>query len=273
MTKGPWTPAWVLVNVYGFLIVAVLSIYFLCVVSLGGELALTWCEPHVLGLSLYTIASLVNGMLLALVFVTLLGADPSRRASVVTGVTALLVTAGVQVTLNGWKRAAERDVESVLARGEAAAEQVARMESELASLAAHPWAGRYRGEWDGGVVRYWFAPASGFVYSWLGTEYSDDASDATRAFHSSSSYGPVVAEDNGFRIERAVGFGGLEFYAVSWGERRYLVTPAAVQRFWDDASKGPDVPLDYRIVLREGDEMKPVTGLPELPPELAALVR
>jgi hypothetical protein len=83
----------------------------------------------------------------------------------------------------------------------------------------------------------------------------------------------VVAEDNGFRIERAVGFGGLEFYAVPWGERRYLVTPAAVQRFWDDASKGPDVPLDYCIVLREGDEMKPVTGLPELPPELAAIVR
>lgn len=268
MTVGPWTTAWVLVYVFGFLIVA-LSVYFFCILRFGGQMALIWSEPQVLGLSLHTIASLVNGLLLALVVSTLLGAGLSRRACVLTGVTALLVTVGVQVTLHGWKGAAERDLENVLARGAAFAERVARIESELASLTSHPWAGRYLGELDGGVVRYWLAPESGFAFSWLLSEYSEDASDASRALHSSYSHGPLAVEGNRIRIE----FATLEFYVVPWGERRYLVTPTVVQRFWDDAQNGQDVPLDYRIVLREGDETQPVTGSPKLPPELASLIR
>ena len=267
MTAGPWTPAWVLVNVYGFLIVVVLSTYFACVLRFGGQMALTWCEPGVLGLSLYTITSLVNGLLLALVVGTLLVTALSWRARVVTGVTALLISVGVQVTLNGWKSAAEHDLGRVLAQGEAAAERIASIESELASLTTHPWAGRYLGELDGGVVRYWLAPESGFAFSWLLSGYSEDASEASRALNSSYSQGPLVVEGNRLAL------GTLEFYVVPWGERRYLVTPTAVQRFWDEAREGRDVSLGYRIVLREGDETRPATGSPGLPPELAELVR
>jgi hypothetical protein len=273
MATGPWASAWVLVNVYGFLIVAVLSVYFQCVLRFGGQMASVWSDPHVLGLSLHTIASLVNGLLFVLVLGTIYGASLSRRMGVITGVTALLMTAGVQVTLNGWKRAATWDIERAIARGEAAAVQVAKIESELASLTEHPWAGRYRGEWNDGVVRYWFAPKAGFACAWVGPEYSEDASEASRALHSFYSHGALVVAGNQIRMEGAFGFGTNEFYVVPWGERRYLVTSATAQGFWDNARDGQEVLLDYRIVLREGDEARPVAGVPMLPPELAAIVR
>jgi len=272
-TAVPWTLAWLLVYVFAFMLVCPLSIYLLCTLRFGGQMAVTWTEPRVLGLSLHTLASLVNGLLLVLVFATLFGSGRSRRASIVTLVTASLVTAGLQVTLNGWKGVADRDVANVLARGRTAEEHVARIASELSSLKEHPWAGRYRGEWDGGAVRFWFAPESGWVSLWRGPDYSEDASDARRAIQSSGSYGPLIVVENGFRKLHKVGFGGIEYYPVAWGERRYLVATSAVQRFWDDARAGGDASLDYRILVREGDAAKPVTGLPALPPELVGHLR
>jgi hypothetical protein len=146
------------------------------------------------------------------------------------------------------------------------------IEVELKTLGRHPWAGAYyQGDGLGANVRLVLAPRSGIAATWNGCLglYGANA-------------GTVVEHPGGqllFQFERpnAERFGGFPDSAirVRWGERRYLVPPSKLSDFVAAINQGrePRPRAWGSFFLADGDEYKPVSGLPGLPVEYRGRIR
>jgi len=163
------------------------------------------------------------------------------------------------------------------AQGEAA-ERQKQIESEIASLPIHPWAGScFFG--DGLGVNVWvsLAPKSGFVFTWNGCLGLYDRN-----------YGDVVEKDGKLLLRFTYpndrdGFQGIapEFLSVLWGDRHYLIPGDNIISFANQINSGTE-PVNGRymgsFLLRKGDEEKKVRGQPAISPQylrylLAAPIR
>lgn len=252
----PWPTglrdAWV----YTFLIVVPLGIFLLCTLTLDGSLGVWWLEPHVLGLSLFAIATTVNVLLILMVISGLLLSGAWRwrlkwrRALVYLVPLGLL--AGAQTYLNGWNGLAQRTLNQSLGWQQDTEDRIALIQEELRNLGPHLWAGEYSGRSFGGELTYWFAPESGFAYAWYGAEYSNSAHVASRMVQSRFQCGAIEAEESRVRVKDSRGRVFQEYEISAWDGRRCLVVPHSAQRFADLVESGdPDAtPLAEGILLR-----------------------
>lgn len=146
------------------------------------------------------------------------------------------------------------------------------IEGELKTLGGHPWAGvYYQGDGLGANVRLVLAPKNGIAATWNGCLGLYGAN-----------VGAVVEHSGGqlwFQYERpnADRFGGFPDRAirVRWGERRYLVPPSKMSDFVAAINQGrePRPRAWGSFFLADGDEYKPVSGLPEIPVEYRDRIR
>lgn len=150
----------------------------------------------------------------------------------------------------------------------------AAVKAELAALTQrHPWAGRYYlGDGLGVNVLISLAPQSGAVATWHGCLGLYAAG-----------YAPILPTDHGtlaLKFAPAKEGPGLEFphevRPVRWGDRHYLIATDKLAEFANAINSG----LEPRgssspgfFLLREGDQEKPVVGLPDLPAEYLAWIR
>jgi hypothetical protein len=143
------------------------------------------------------------------------------------------------------------------------------IDQELKSLHEHPWAGHYYyGDGLGVNVRLDLAPRSGFVFTWHGCLGLYDLN-----------YGKV--EETGGQVKLVFkfpndqkGFQGIasELIPVLWGARHYLIPADGIVDFANAINAGfePRSGLQGRFLLRDGDELKPVSGKPNVPSEYSA---
>jgi uncharacterized protein (DUF2237 family) len=144
-----------------------------------------------------------------------------------------------------------------------------RINAEISRLGPdHPWAGIYRG----GLTTFAMAPESGYTFSREGCcgRYDFD-------------HGDVVATGEGLAftsrldptLPRPLSTAG-RFFAVRWGDRRYLIHSRSMEVFCDQFNSGWNPELDGRngmFLLRSGDEKKPAPGLPDVPNRYRRLLR
>lgn len=148
--------------------------------------------------------------------------------------------------------------------------QIAAVQEELGRLRDHPWAGTYyEGDGLGANILVVLAPDSGVAATWHGCLGLYGANE-----------GSVLTEPDGslaFRFNLPnEGFAfPEEVVRVPWGERRYLIPPERMIDFVDAIHHGhePRSGPHGMFLLAEGDEWKPVEGLPELPEPHAGLLR
>lgn len=253
----PWPTglrdAWV----YTFLIVVPLGIFLSCTLSLDGSLGVLWLEPHVLGLTLFAIATTVNVLLILTVIGGLLLSRHLRSRLKWRLALAYLVPlgllAGAQTYLNGWKGAAERTMNASIERERDTQDRIALIQEELRSLGPHLWAGEYSGSAFEGEFTCWFAPQSGFAYAWYGPEYSSTAHVASRLAQSQFQIGVIEAEESHVRV-RGESSGRIlrEYEIAAWDGRRCLVAPRGAERFSDLVQSGDptETSLESGILLR-----------------------
>lgn len=158
------------------------------------------------------------------------------------------------------------------ATDEAAIERQRKViDREIASLGAHPWAADYyQGDGLGANIRLSLAPAGGVVATWHGCMGLYGANR-----------GKVVERDGALRFEyvapNAAGFGGFPeaVHPVRWGARRYLIPESKLIDFVNAVHRGFEPRHDAHgmFLLADGDEKRPVNGLPMLPPGTLALLR
>lgn len=153
------------------------------------------------------------------------------------------------------------------------ARREAFFEAEMAAGAVPVWAGTYYdGDGLGRNIDVRVSPQAGFIYTWSGCLGLYDLD-----------YGSVE-ERHGrllmtFELPNDKGlFGGPEeLQHVRWGERNYLLADEDFKRFVNAVNSGsepeqPCVPRCGAFLLREGDEMKAVSGRPDLPAEYRKLL-
>jgi hypothetical protein len=160
------------------------------------------------------------------------------------------------------------------------ADVVRRFETVRAALAngaSDPWAAEYReGDGLGENVTIALDPATGVAATWFGCLGLYGANE-----------GDVIAADENtfaFRFNRpnddAHRFGTFPATVrkVRWGERRYLIDTRRYVDFVNAINGGfepPAVPLSMgnHFLLADGDQRKPVVGLPDIPAEWLAQIR
>jgi len=254
----PWPTGLVDAWVYTFLIVVPLGIFLLCTLNYDGSLGVLWLEPHVLGLTLFAIATTVNVLLILMVIGGLLlsGAWRSRLKwkRGLAYLVALGLLGGAQTYLNGWKGAAERTMSASLERQEETQHRIALIQEELRTLGPHLWAGEYSGRAFEGEFTCWFAPQAGFAYAWYGPEYSSTAHVASRLAQSQFQVGVIEAEESHVRvIGESRGRILREYEIAAWDGRRCLVAPRGTQRFAELVESGDptETSLESGILLRK----------------------
>lgn len=145
------------------------------------------------------------------------------------------------------------------------------IDREIASLGAHAWAADYyEGDGLGANIALSLAPDSGVAATWHGCLGLYGANR-----------GKVVERDGMLRFEFAEsnpqGFGGFPdaVRPVRWGARRYLIPESKMIDFVNAVHRGFEPRHDVHglFLLADGDEKRPVSGLPTLPPEVLALLR
>lgn len=155
--------------------------------------------------------------------------------------------------------------------GDAAERRRATIQRELATLGRHPWAGEYyEGDGLGANISLALAPSGGVAVTWTGCLGLYGANQ-----------GRVIERDGTLRFAyeapNADGFPGFPeaVLPVRWGERRYLVPERKLVDFVNAIHRGfePRDRIHGMFLLAEGDEAKPVQGLPALPPRHLAMIR
>lgn len=147
------------------------------------------------------------------------------------------------------------------------------IDERLAAGNLPAWAGRYyEGEGLGMYIDLSLAPNVGATMTWRGTFGLLNAD-----------HGTVVESANGsIRIHYAGPNEARKYFRfpdelipIAWADRQYLVPPGRIAEFASAINHG-DEPRSAprgRFLLREGDNGKPATGLPALPPVVQAHVR
>jgi hypothetical protein len=262
------SPGWSIALVYIFLL-AVLGIWFFCTMQFGGFMSSSWLETKVLGLSLYAIATGVNGLTIAYAVATFLNRYRKGRASNGKKVAGFLFLLGVlgcaQVFLNGWKNLAIWDRENTVAELEEQTAAVEEFRTKLADLGEHPWGGEYVSHESGAEIRMLLAPDQSAYLVFRFSGYSEKGPLHERArFDAVPS--TVAIEEGQLIVPRP--FARREeprYHVVEWGERRYLVSPEALDQFLvrenEPASKAG-------VYHRLGDESRPLEGRPTVLREL-----
>ena len=141
---------------------------------------------------------------------------------------------------------------------------------ELQGLPGHPWAGSYfHGDGEGMNVTLVLAPKAGAATWWRGCLglYGAEHGDVLPRADGTLEIGLPPGDE-------FLRFPG-ELRPVRWGERRYLVEPSEFIDFVNEMHAGWEPRDDRfgRFLLAEGDEARPASGLPDLPPEFLRLVR
>jgi hypothetical protein len=146
-------------------------------------------------------------------------------------------------------------------------------ETEMATGAVPDWAGLY---YDGDglgrnlVIRV--TPQGGFIFTWSGCMGLYDLN-----------YGPVAYRGGRLLMTFELPndpkhFGGPNsLLHVRWGERNYLLADEDLKPFVNAVNSGREpqkdcVPRCGSFFLREGDNQKPASGLPDLPAEYLRLL-
>ena len=221
---------WIFVLTHALLF-ALLSVYLLCGLMSGGFSAHFWLEPHRFGLSLYQIVSAVDVLLLltlivGIVFVPLRRAGRVDRARVATFAFALLLLAGTHTLVECWRRFASDDLRQTLAAQTDGEVQLRAIQSELAELGEHPWAGEYvPTDWQRSgtiehAIHYWFAPNSGGVVSWK--PGFPDVHESLRAIPIQCRAFSITSVGTGITGSIALGPTGEPLFPMQRGEKRYL---------------------------------------------------
>jgi hypothetical protein len=148
----------------------------------------------------------------------------------------------------------------------------ARIQSEVAQLPDHEWAGTYyEGDGLGVNIAIDIAPEGGVSETWHGCLglYGANQGDVRVA-----EGGDLVLD---FQRPNPKGFGGFadRLTPVRWGERHYLIPADKLVDFVNAVNRNREPRFgSYGIFpLRRGDERKPVGGLPALPADYARLIR
>ena len=146
-------------------------------------------------------------------------------------------------------------------------------EAEMATGAVPDWAGQYYdGDGLGRNIVVRLSPQGGFIYTWSGCLGLYDLN-----------YGPVEYRGSRllmtFELPNDAGkFGGpSSLLHVRWGERNYLLADEDLKPFVNAVNSGREpqkfcIPRCGSFLLREGDDQKPVSGLPDLPAEYRRLL-
>lgn len=148
---------------------------------------------------------------------------------------------------------------------EAKAEHLRKViRTEIEQLGSHAWAGEYYfGDGLGVNVTLLIAPESGYLFEWHGCLGLYDRN-----------YGRVKEKNGAIRLSftypnKQEGFQGIadEFIPVAWGERKYLVSPDNMIGFCNDVNSKnePRQEIHGLQFLKAGDQLKPVTGDPDVP--------
>ncbi len=157
------------------------------------------------------------------------------------------------------------DHDKYSARADREAEQLAQeIQSEIATLGEHPWAGAYYyGDGRGVNVSLMLAPESGYLFTWRGCLGLYDRN-----------YGPVSYANTTLSLtftypNERNGFQGIaeELLLVTWGERTYLIPSDDVIGFCNAVNSRLE-PRDRahgRYFLKRGDDKRDISGLPGIP--------
>ena len=135
---------------------------------------------------------------------------------------------------------------------------------EIKTLENHDWAGSYyQGDGLGSNITLELAPKSGFTYEWHGCVGLYDRNYGKLKWKGEQLQLQFVQknEDQGY-------FGiAQNLIPISWGARQYLVSPEEMMAFINTVNQGrePRMRPHGRFLLRRGDELKRVAGLPTLP--------
>ena len=135
---------------------------------------------------------------------------------------------------------------------------------EILSLTNHPWAGQYfEGDGLGVTISLFAAPNQGFAFEWRGCGGLYDRN-----------YGSVTEADDLIHLaftfpNQREGFAGIAggLYIVRWGDRRYLIPTNNIIDFCNSVNSGlePRSRPHGSHLLRIGDELKEVSGVPSIP--------
>lgn len=135
---------------------------------------------------------------------------------------------------------------------------------EIAALPEHPWAGRYvMRDNRGATVTLALAPANGFAVGFTRNAGTTDVN-----------HGRIDLVGDDLRLTCALPnvrtlVGGIEttYTVVHWGPRAYHVPPVRIGAFCSAVNHGnvPRSTLAVPFFLKDGDEAKSVTGVPDLP--------
>lgn len=168
-------------------------------------------------------------------------------------------------------RATAHAAEASQPDGDGAERRRTEIRKELAGLGPHPWAGEYyEGDGLGANIALSLAPHAGMAATWNGCMGLYGANR-----------GRVEARDGMLRFvydtPNTPGFGGFPdaVHPVRWGARRYLIPDAKMIAFVNAVHRGfePRHDVHGMFLLADGDEKKPASGLPTLPPQFLALLR
>jgi hypothetical protein len=134
------------------------------------------------------------------------------------------------------------------------------------------WAGRYA--WSSGFahIRMSVAPKSG-AFLFYDTDMVGNEAQLEAPLQMQGD-GSIRAQWSESALRAQIPFVSAALVPIRWGERRYLVDAERLPQFAERINLGYE-PRVHRIVktpdgeafslLREGDELKPVSGLPQLP--------
>ena len=147
------------------------------------------------------------------------------------------------------------------------------IEASLHSRKAPIWAGKYyEGDGLGANIQLSLSPDAGATVTWHGC----------MGLYGANHGALVESPDGALRIDfvapnepdKFANFPS-ELVPVSWGERQYLIPPDKIPEFVSAINHGrePRKNVHGRFLLRDGDEARPVTGLPSLPTSIPAQVR
>lgn len=155
------------------------------------------------------------------------------------------------------------------AAAKAAKDRLAKIEAEIKSIPAHPWAGAYLAGDGLGVNTYLtLAPKSGYVFEWHGCLGLYDRN-----------YGPIQVTNNTVTLSfnfqnKRKGFEGIapKLVQIQWGARSYLVPADDIIGFCNRVNQGwePRTSHGGFYLLRQGDEKLNMTDLPNVPAEYRA---
>lgn len=154
---------------------------------------------------------------------------------------------------------------------QAVIDRQAAIERDLKRSPKEAWAGDYyQGDGLGMNVRMLVSPV-GVATTWHGCLGLYGANEGSIRVDSSSSLRFAFNKPN---EDKFGGFPG-QVVPVRWGERRYLIPPDRMQDFVEAINQGfePRPRGMGMFLLAEGDEGKPVAGLPSLPQSYLRKIR